>query len=381
MINLAKDYPFNLISDAMRQQTAPDFSVNAGDIVEDARYSIQWEKELFGQLKYYLIHAPVYPTMGNHEQHDYRFWKYFDLPLPENAQKNGRAYYAFNWGDTFFIILDTNGHWYELRDIDAVSNNATYQYTQEAKERLKTALYEEEKNPLKRLRNRFALWRVRKNLDMLSNAPVLRDEIESRLQAWSIRGMMRRAVLTATITDPIREREREREREYKIYLRAPSSGRISILVPMGEERWAAQMRWLEEELKKNQDMRYIFIFNHHPLRYGGINKQICDLLEKYRVTAVFSGHRHIYALHIANGVYYFQAAGQSDTVFSPIIKDEKQKETFVEHREGPHYMVVSVGPEEAAVQCFSLDSELFAEHRISRRPPSVPAMQTTESIN
>jgi len=344
-INCAKGYSFNLITAAMRRQTAPDFSVHAGDLIEDGRYNYQWEKELFGQLKYYLLHAPVYVTMGNHEQHDNRFWKYFKLSLPENASQNKCAYYAWSWGDTHFIVLDTNKYWLELRDIDAITGSTTYQFTQEAVERL----------------IHIVSRRVHKHLAAFADMPISRQDLESRLQTLGVTEDERRAILTETLLEPV-----ETDR-YEIKVRSPIYGRIAVLVLMEEARRDAQMRWLEEELRKNQDKRYIFVFSHYPLRYWENEPQICALLEKYGVTAAFSGHRHVYALHRANGVYYFQVGGQSDSVFSPLIKSEELKETFVEHRYGPHYMLVTVNMEHATVQCFTCKNEIFAEYRIPRR--------------
>ena len=360
-LNRARGYPFNLTTVAMRSRFAPDFSVHLGDIVEDGRYAIQWEKELFGQLKYYLLHAPVYVTMGNHEQHDSRFWKYFDLSLPENAPQTKRAYYAFNWGEARFIVLDTSGQWYELRDIDSVSGDTSYMFTQEASACLSTLSSKKERNPFKRLINKFILWKARKYLVRYSDRQVSRRDFEATLGACGINGRLRRAVLTATLQEPVESGQ------YSISVRSPFYGRIAVMVPAGEKRWDAQMLWLEGELRKNQDKRYIFVFCHHPLRYGVVNEQICALLEKYRVTAAFSGHRHHYALQRANGVSYFLAGGHSDTVFTPIIRGEEEKETFIEHREGPHYILVKVGVNYATIQCVTRENILFTEHRLPPR--------------
>ena len=93
--NVAANYQFNLTTQPMRNLVQPDFSLHWGDVVEDARYWIQWEKELYGDLKYYLTHAPCIPAIGNHEYQDPRWWPFFDLPTtPQDDNGSTRAYFA-----------------------------------------------------------------------------------------------------------------------------------------------------------------------------------------------------------------------------------------------------------------------------------------------
>jgi len=68
----------------------------------------------------------------------------------------------------------------------------------------------------------------------------------------------------------------------------------------GFEPGSAQYEWLKKDLAATRKT-HIFVFFHEPaFSYGGhdgspaIQRVLCPLFEKYRVTAVFSGHSHGY---------------------------------------------------------------------------------------
>ena len=84
-----------------------------------------------------------------------------------------------------------------------------------------------------------------------------------------------------------------------------------------------KLSWLENELKSAKG-KHIFIFKHRP-HYTLGSKSIRDvegyetattaLYEKYKVTAVFSGHDHIYYRTKRKGVNYIISAGAGAPIY------------------------------------------------------------------
>lgn len=84
-----------------------------------------------------------------------------------------------------------------------------------------------------------------------------------------------------------------------------------------------RMDWLENELKEAKG-KLIFIFKHRPYYTVG-NKSYSDvegkstpvteLFSKYNVTAVFSGHDHLYYRTIRDGVNYIVSAGAGANIY------------------------------------------------------------------
>ena len=85
-----------------------------------------------------------------------------------------------------------------------------------------------------------------------------------------------------------------------------------------------KLAWLEEEMKTAKG-KHIFIFKHRP-HYTLGNKKYTDvegeetattkLYDKYKVTAVFSGHDHIYYRTKRNGVNHIISAGAGAGIYS-----------------------------------------------------------------
>lgn len=80
-----------------------------------------------------------------------------------------------------------------------------------------------------------------------------------------------------------------------------------------------QTSWLERELiaaRQDADIRHIFVVMHHPpysiALHGGnteLRERWCPLFDKYDVSAVFSGHDHVYSRAEADGLRYFVSGG------------------------------------------------------------------------
>ncbi len=87
--------------------------------------------------------------------------------------------------------------------------------------------------------------------------------------------------------------------------------------------------WLENELKDAQG-KHIFIFKHRPYYTVGSKSysdvegkttEVTKLFTKYKVTAVFSGHDHIYHRTKRDGVNYIISAGAGAPIYN--LKREK----------------------------------------------------------
>lgn len=80
-----------------------------------------------------------------------------------------------------------------------------------------------------------------------------------------------------------------------------------------------QTAWLERELiaaRQDPAVRHVFVVMHHPpfsISLHGGNRDLRErwtpLFERYQVTAVFSGHDHVYERAEHNGIRYFVSGG------------------------------------------------------------------------
>jgi len=108
-----------------------------------------------------------------------------------------------------------------------------------------------------------------------------------------------------------------------------------------------KLKWLEKELKRAKG-KHIFIYKHRP-NYtlgsksyndvAGAETATTKLYEKYNVTAVFSGHDHIYYRTRRNGTNYIISAGagasiyelrrESDAIEGDVYYGKRTKEELV----------------------------------------------------
>lgn len=80
-----------------------------------------------------------------------------------------------------------------------------------------------------------------------------------------------------------------------------------------------QTDWIEQQLQAAQlspDIKHVFVIMHHPpysiSLHGGqreLRERWTPLFERYRVSAVFSGHDHVYSRAERSGVRYFVTGG------------------------------------------------------------------------
>lgn len=78
-----------------------DLVINVGDVVTNGRNYEEWNREFFVPARPLMRSTPLYIAIGNHERNAHWFYDYVSFPPPEN-------YYSFDYGNTHFIVLDTN---------------------------------------------------------------------------------------------------------------------------------------------------------------------------------------------------------------------------------------------------------------------------------
>ena len=95
---------------------------------------------------------------------------------------------------------------------------------------------------------------------------------------------------------------------------------VANAAPTQRERdafWAEQTRWLEADLRANQNAEYRFIMAHHPPFSAVARRQegnphvtaLVPTFEKYHVTAAFFGHDHNYQHYLKSGIHYIVSGG------------------------------------------------------------------------
>ena len=82
----------------------------AGDMVSTGLYRSEWD-ELFGYTKDVFSYKPLMPVLGNHDRQDgLGAWMFYELfALPENgpAKVHTESTYAFEYGNTLFLMIDS----------------------------------------------------------------------------------------------------------------------------------------------------------------------------------------------------------------------------------------------------------------------------------
>jgi len=88
-----------------------DFIVHTGDIVEWSKYEGYWTAMLNDNFSY-LSRIPMQVISGNHDTSVYagknEIYKHFNNKIPEQETTDWGYYYSFIYGNTKFIMLNTN---------------------------------------------------------------------------------------------------------------------------------------------------------------------------------------------------------------------------------------------------------------------------------
>jgi 3',5'-cyclic AMP phosphodiesterase CpdA len=100
---------------------------------------------------------------------------------------------------------------------------------------------------------------------------------------------------------------------------------VDSMDPDGVGPGSPQYQWLESELAKaHRTAKHVFVYFHEsPFSVGphGPNpeaqKYLHPLFVKYKPTAVFCGHDHLYYRTLRDGVHYFVTGGGGAPLYSP----------------------------------------------------------------
>jgi hypothetical protein len=134
--------------------------------------------------------------------------------------------------------------------------------------------------------------------------------------------------------------------------------------------WAAQTKWLEEDLANNQTAAFRFVSAHHPPMTAvasrqGSNKQMTDLMplfEKYHVTAGLFGHDHNYQHYLKNGIHYVITGGGGAPLYDVKMppKDITIKTMSIEN-----FVSVNVTGTVAKVKATGIDGSVVDEFELT----------------
>lgn len=83
----------------------PDIVINVGDVVTNGDVYAQWNQEYFNPIRHFSSSVPSYIAIGNHEVDSHWFDEFVSQPGNEH-------WFAFTYGNSRFIILDTNRFYY-----------------------------------------------------------------------------------------------------------------------------------------------------------------------------------------------------------------------------------------------------------------------------
>lgn len=103
------------------------FVMNTGDLVSSGELESDWD-EFFKVENPLLANIPVYPAVGNHEEHEGEigiFERLFHLPAQESGS-DSESYYSFDYANAHFVVLDNSVEvhpWYECMLLGKLYDN------------------------------------------------------------------------------------------------------------------------------------------------------------------------------------------------------------------------------------------------------------------
>jgi hypothetical protein len=127
-----------------------------------------------------------------------------------------------------------------------------------------------------------------------------------------------------------------------------------------------QTAWIERELisaRQDPSIHHVFVVMHHPpysvSLHGGareLRERWTPLFEKYQVSAVFSGHDHVYERAEAGGVRYFVSGGGGAPLYPRRPHPNPVDAEAVKHFERVlHYLRVNVNADRIEVTAIRAD--------------------------
>jgi acid phosphatase type 7 len=144
-----------------------------------------------------------------------------------------------------------------------------------------------------------------------------------------------------------------------------------------------QTAWLERELiaaRQDPEIRHIFVVMHHPpfsvSLHGGakdLRARWTPLFERYQVSAVFSGHDHVYTRAEHEGVRYFVTGGGGAPLYPLRPKSDPIDVAAVKKFERVfHFLRVSVGSRRIEVAGIRADGTTIETTTWTEGAPPAP---------
>ncbi|MHA1686164.1 MAG: fibronectin type III domain-containing protein [Candidatus Heimdallarchaeaceae archaeon] len=135
-----------------------------------------------------------------------------------------------------------------------------------------------------------------------------------------------------------------------------------------------QVQWIQKDLEANKDAKWLFVSIHRPFfasssryyegRYDDLKETFLPILEKYNVTAVFSGHDHFYERLEYNNISFIVTGGAG----APLYKPRKDRLNESIYAEGSyHFTMIDLHPNQLHFRAFRAeDYSLMDEFTINR---------------
>lgn len=153
-----------------------------------------------------------------------------------------------------------------------------------------------------------------------------------------------------------------------------------------------QTAWIERELvatRQDPMIRHIFVVMHHPpfsiSLHGGateLRERWTPLFEAYGVTAVFSGHDHVYERAEHNGVRYFVSGGGGAPLYPRRPRPNAiDSEAIQKFERSFHFLRVAVTGENIEVAAIRSDGTIIETQAWADGPAPAPADPAGERID
>ena len=102
-----------IVKDSAHRNPRTALYISMGDLVDNGEHAYQWRTWL-NSIKPLSANVPLATTLGNHEMYtlDWKmrepraYLNYFDVP-PNGNETFNRRYYAYDFGDVHYVVLDT----------------------------------------------------------------------------------------------------------------------------------------------------------------------------------------------------------------------------------------------------------------------------------
>ncbi len=96
---------------------SPHVLLGLGDMVHDGRIESHWKEHLFDPARALLHEVSLFAAYGNHGKNGKL---YYDLMGYEHLSVSPQweSVYSWTWGNAFFLVVDTNGLFFSIGDVD-----------------------------------------------------------------------------------------------------------------------------------------------------------------------------------------------------------------------------------------------------------------------